>query len=109
MPLPPLTAALVLGILLAVGSPVSAGTVMTAEDCAADQQELLAEIAKNRDAGLKYYQDAIAEAANPEVRAELADQLQQIWDREEVERRAAYIIWRDCDAYVKSQKVKKTE
>jgi len=109
VPLPHLTAAIVLSTLLTVGSGASAETVMTAEVCAADRQQLLAEIAKNRDAGLKYYQDAIAEAANPEVRAELADQLQQIWDREEVERRAAYIIWRDCDAYVKSQKVKKTE
>ena len=74
-----------------------------------DRGALLTEIARNRDAALDYYQDAMATAANPEVRAQLADQLQQVWDREETERRAAYLIWRDCTAHVKTLKAQKTK
>lgn len=88
--------------LIAVFTPVTGEAAkLTKEVCEKDYAELIAEIERNRQAGIDQINTYLAETRDKKKRQELIEMREKSWDQEEEQRGLARNIFRDCMAAVK--------
>jgi len=88
--------------LIATFTPVAGEAAkLTKEVCDQDYAELIAEIERNRQAGIDQLNTYLAETKDKKKRQELIEMREKSWDQEEEQRGMAKNIYRDCMAAVK--------
>jgi len=89
---------LMVPIVLVLTEPAWA---LSERECRRDSQELLTEISRNRQRSVDLYLQAQSEAATERERALLKEQMEEVWQEEEIQLAQADQALRDCLSYVK--------
>ena len=97
------TTLLVLALLF-LAAPAQA---LSEAECRQDAQSLLQDIERNRQQSTRQYEQSLQAAESDQERAAIKEQMEQLWNEEELQRGMADQMLRDCLGYLQAQKQNK--